>query len=152
MLLQVTREIRPEGGVVVGDDGSDVAGRAVRFALDEARRRDAPLHVLRAWTMMTAELPPDVPAGIVPSLSELESSTLAAEQARIAELIGDEAVEVHVCHGPPAQVLLAASESADVLIVGNRGRGGVASLLLGSVAEECVRRADCPVVVARGRL
>lgn len=151
---QVAREVRPEGGVVVGDDGSRAAADAVRYAAEEARRRGAVLHVVRAWTIMSADRPDDLPPGIVASLTELESSTREGEEARLTEVLGDAPgveVTVHVCHGPSAQALLTASETADVVVVGARGRGGFASLLLGSVAEQCVRHAGCPVLVVRGR-
>jgi nucleotide-binding universal stress UspA family protein len=152
MREQVAREVRPEGGVVVGDDGSRSAAAAVRYAAEEARRRGTTLHVLRAWTMMSAERPADVPPGIVPSLVEMAEATLEAERAHLTELLGSlDGVEVHVCHGPSAQSLIAASETADVIVVGSRGRGGFASLALGSVAEQVVRHAESPVVVVRGR-
>lgn len=147
------REVRPDGGVVVGDDGSPGAADAVRFAAAEARRRGVALHVVRAWSIVSAERPADVPVGIVPSLTELAESTETAERAHLDDLLGPDAgAEVHVCHGPSAQALIAASETADVVVVGSRGRGGFANLALGSVAEQCVRHADCPVIVVRGRV
>jgi nucleotide-binding universal stress UspA family protein len=149
---QVTRDVSPDGGVVVGDDGSAGAGRAVRYAAEEARRRGTTLHVLRAWTIVSAPRPDDLPAGIAASMTELEAATRAAEEARVADLLGDPPptpVEVHTCHGPPAQSLLKAAETADVVVVGSRGRGGFASLVLGSVAEQVVRHSAAPVIVVR---
>jgi nucleotide-binding universal stress UspA family protein len=149
---QVTREVSPDGGVVVGDDGSAGAAKAVRYAGEEAQRRGTTLHVIRAWTIVSAVRPEDVPAGIVPSITELELATRGAEESRIADLLGDPApgpVEVHTCHGPSAQSLLKAAETADVVVVGSRGRGGFASLMLGSVAEQVVRHSAAPVIVVR---
>lgn len=148
----VTKEVRPQGGVVVGDDGSRDAAEALRYAAGEAARRGTTLHVVRSWSIVTAERPEDLPAGIVASLTELEASTRRATEERVAELLGDAdvPVEVHVCHAPAVQTLLTASESADVLVVASRGRGGFSSLVLGSVAEQVVRHAHCPVVVVRG--
>jgi nucleotide-binding universal stress UspA family protein len=151
-LPEVTKHVRPEGGVVVGDDGSEGAARAVRYALEEARRRGATLHVLRAWSIMSTSRPADVPPGFAASLAEYEAAALAEEKARIDHLLGehvDVPVEVHCVHSPAAQALLAASETADVIVVGSRGLGGFRSLVLGSVAEQCIRHASGPVVVVR---
>ncbi|HSJ22385.1 MAG TPA: universal stress protein [Nocardioidaceae bacterium] len=151
-LPEVTKHVRPEGGVVVGDDGSEGAARAVRYALEEARRRGVTLHVLRAWSIMSTSRPADVPPGFAASLAEYEAAALAEEKARIDHLLGehvDVPVEVHCVHSPAAQALLAASETADVIVVGSRGLGGFRSLVLGSVAEQCIRHASGPVVVVR---
>jgi nucleotide-binding universal stress UspA family protein len=151
-LPEVTKHVRPEGGVVVGDDGSEGAARAVRYALEEARRRGVTLHVLRAWSIMSTSRPTDVPPGFAASLAEYEAAALAEESARIDHLLGehvDVPVEVHCVHSPAAQALIAASETADVIVVGSRGLGGFRSLVLGSVAEQCIRHASGPVVVVR---
>jgi nucleotide-binding universal stress UspA family protein len=145
------REVTPHGGVVVGDDGSSHASLAVRFAVEEAERRGATLHVIRAWSIMTSVRPEGVPFGVTPGILEMEASTLAAEQQRVERIVGDAGVdsEVHVVQGPSAQALIKASETADVVVVGNRGRGGFTTLVLGSVADQVIRHAHCPVVVVR---
>lgn len=143
-------EIHVSGGVVVGDDGSECAAHAVRTAAEEARRRDLPLHVVRAWSITTAVRPADIPRGIVPSVTEFEAATREAETARVRELIGDDLeAQVHVVHAAATSVLLQASQTADLLVVGTRGRGGFSHLLLGSVAEQCIRHAGCSVLVVR---
>lgn len=167
---QVVESVRPAGGVVVGDDGSACSARAVRFAAEEARRWGRPLHVVRAWSLTSAVRPAGSPFGYVPSLGEFERSTLADERRRVAELVGgtrgsadgthgsvgssgagggsdDVEVQVHVVHSPAAQALIEASRTADILVVGTRGRGGFAELLLGSVADQVLRHASGPVVV-----
>jgi nucleotide-binding universal stress UspA family protein len=151
-LPEVTKQVRPDGGVVVGDDGSEGAARAVRYALEEARRRGVTLHVLRAWSIMSTSRPADVPPGFAASLAEYEAAALDEEKARIHHLLGEDVdvpVEVHCVHSPAAQALIAASETADVIVVGSRGLGGFRSLVLGSVAEQCIRHASGPVVVVR---
>jgi len=151
-LSEVTKFARPDGGVVVGDDGSEGAARAVRYALEEARRRGTALHVVRAWSIMSTSRPADVPPGFAASLAEYEAAATAEEKARIEALLGadlDVPVEIHCVHSPAAQALIAASENADVIVVGSRGLGGFRSLVLGSVAEQCIRHASGPVIVVR---
>ena len=60
-------------------------------------------------------------------------------------------MRARVVEGNPAQVLLDASDGADLLVVGSRGHGGFAEALLGSVSQHCVHHAHCPVVVIRGQ-
>jgi nucleotide-binding universal stress UspA family protein len=144
-------EFRPDGGVVVGDDGSACGAAAIRAAALEAECRDVPLHVVRSWTIASAVRPADVPRGLVPSLLEFEAATLATEELRVKEVLKDAAdsAVVHVVHAPPAKALLTAAKTADLLVVGTRGMGGFERLLLGSVAEQCVRHAACSVLVVR---
>ena len=144
-------EFRPQGGVVVGDDGSACAAIAVRAAAEEAALRGLLLHVVRAWSITSAARPSDVPPGIVPSMTEFEAATLAQEQSRAGDLLrGSEAgAQVHVVHAGAVKALLCASETADLLVIGTRGGGGFQQLLLGSVAEQCIRHAHCSVLVVR---
>ncbi|MGH3330472.1 MAG: universal stress protein, partial [Nocardioidaceae bacterium] len=149
---EVTKQVRPDGGVVVGDDGSPDAAVALRYALEEARRRQSTLHVIRAWSIMSTSRPVEVPPGIAASLGEYEAAAMLEERTRVDNLLGETPgvpVEVHVVHRPAAPALIEASETADVLVVGSRGRGGFRSLVLGSVAEQCIRHAEGPVVVVR---
>ena len=145
-------EVRPAGGVLVGDDGSPCAAAAVREAAAEAVRRGVRLHVVRAWSLTSAVRPEDVPPGIVPSMLEFEAATVEAERRRVAELLADSPVEVevHAVHAAPARALVEASATADLLVVGTRGLGGFKHLLLGSVAEQCLRHAASNVLVVRG--
>ena len=144
-------ELRPGSGVLVGDDGSSCAGAAVRAAAAEAALHGTRLHVVRAWSITNAVRPADVPSGIVPSMLEFEAATLEAERRRVTELLGESPVhvEVHVVHAAPAKALIEAAETADLLVVGTRGHGGFKYLLLGSVAEQCLRHATCNVLVVR---
>jgi nucleotide-binding universal stress UspA family protein len=144
-------ELHPDGGVVVGDDGSTCAAAAVAVAAEEAVRRGVKLHVIRAWSITSAVRPPDVPHGIVPSTLEFQAATLDAERKRVAGLVAgtDVDVEVHAVHAAPAKALIDAAQTADLLVVGTRGRGGFKHLLLGSVADQCLRHAPRSVLVVR---
>jgi nucleotide-binding universal stress UspA family protein len=148
----VADQVEIDGGVVVGDDGSECAALALRWAAEEARLRQCKLHVVRAWSISSAPRPRSWKVGYAPSLAEYEEA-VAEEMGRdVSENIGDFAgldIECHAVHAPSAQVLLAASNGADLLVVGSRGRGGFAGLVLGSVTEQVVRHAGCAVVVIR---
>jgi len=90
----------------------------------------------------------------VPSEFEGESIAGAAEKI-LAEAVADVAgpeqesppVVTRIAEGPPAQVLLNAATGAELLVVGSRGHGTFAGMLLGSVSQHCVQHAPCPVVV-----
>ena len=148
---EVVKEVRPPGGVVVGDDGSPGAEVALRYALGEARRRNTDLHVIRAWRITTA-LSLSAQGGYVPALSELEADTRKDLQQRVNRILGDPEdvkLHVHTVYASAARALISASETADVVVVGSRGLGGFSSLLLGSVADQCTRHCACPVIVVR---
>ena len=140
-------------GIVVGVDESPPAMHALRWALDEARLRDVPLHVVTAWEFpFDTETGLDPPAGHkVAGVGALERSALEELDKAVAGVGGPEGVvlSTHVFRGSPVRVLLDAAEGADLLAVGSRGRGGFAGLLLGSVSRECIQHALCPVVVVR---
>jgi nucleotide-binding universal stress UspA family protein len=148
---RVATDLRPDGGVVVGDDGSRNAEVAIRYAVGEARRWRRPLLVVRAWTIPDGVRPADIPRTYVPSLEEVEKATLEETRRRARWITGDRDVvmEAHVVHGPAANALVTLLETADVLVIGSRGLGSVASVLLGSVAAHVIREATGPVVVVR---
>ncbi len=146
--------------VVVGVDGSAGARAALRWALAEARVRQAPLRIVHAWTYGFAggAAAGDAYFGYLasyPPLGNDVSDALhqAAEDvltAAIAEVVdGDEGVQIErqLIEGGAAQILVGAVGKDDLLVVGSRGHGGFADLLLGSVSLQCVHHAPCPVVV-----
>jgi nucleotide-binding universal stress UspA family protein len=140
------------GGVVVGHDGSDHARDALVWAATLAERASWPLHVVRAWRIATAPQPASWEPGFVPPITDYEAAVQADLEADVAELLGAEraaGVTCHVVHAAPAQALIEAAEGADLLVVGARGRGGFAGLLLGSVSDQVTRHAPCAVTVVR---
>ena len=140
------------GGVLVGDDGSAVSRAAVVWAAQDAARRGTTLHVLRAWSITRAPRPASWQPGYIPALPEWEASVVQDLQDRCTNVLADTdgvTFEVHAVHAPAAKALIEASAGADLVVVGTRGRGGFAGLVLGSVAEQVVRHAHCPVCVVR---
>ncbi len=150
-----TERVEIDGGVVVGDDMSRVSRAAVVWAAQDATRRGVSLHVLRAWSMTSAPRPASWAPGYIPAWSEWEAAVIEELRHRCKDLLADTtgtAVQMHAVHAPAAKALIEASKGADLVVVGSRGRGGFAGLVLGSVAEQVVRHAYCPVTVVRGQL
>jgi nucleotide-binding universal stress UspA family protein len=147
----VTEVVHLDGGILVGHDGSKCAQEALGWAARLAARADMDLHVLRAWSLMSAPRPSSWSPGYVPPLVEYEQAVHDELSRHVAAAGLDPAVRVtcHVVHTSPAQGMIAAAAGADLLVVGARGRGGVAGLLLGSVSDQVVHHAPCPVTVVR---
>ena len=135
--------------IVVGFDGSGSAQEALRFAVREARLRGAGLRVVTAWHLPTMAYGGGL-SGPEVDPAVLEESASAAQEAALAAL-GEQAdgveIERAVRMGQPAQVLTTEARGADLLVVGSRGRGGFAGLLLGSVSHQCALYAPCPIVI-----
>lgn len=136
--------------IVVGIDGSAASQRALEVAAEEARLRGARLVIVSAWdipvVMSTAVVyPPEIIDGI---RADTEAS-VAAAQTWVTEHEPQVECEGKVMQGPAATVLLEEAEDADMIVVGSRGRGGFSSLLLGSVSQQIVHHAPCPVLVVR---
>ena len=143
-------------GIVVGVDGSDHSHRALMWAMRQAVQQHVPL------TVVAVRPDPVRPAtGIYWGAHAYPEDTHNPEVARkaIQEIveqveneIGETApqVTVNVVTGDPAEELIKASRDADIVVVGSRGSGGFASLLMGSVSSKVTHHAACPVVVIRG--
>jgi nucleotide-binding universal stress UspA family protein len=147
----VREVVQVDGGIVVGHDGSKCAQEALAWAGRLARRADIDLHVVRAWAMMSAPQPSSWSPGYVPPLRDWEKAVHDELTAHVAAAGLDPSVRVtcHVVHKPPAQGLMTAAEGANLLVMGARGRGGFRGLLLGSVSDQLVHHAPCPVTVVR---
>ncbi|RBY97728.1 universal stress protein [Blastococcus sp. TF02-8] len=148
---EVNEAVRIDGGVVVGHDGSKCAQEALQWAGRLAQRADVDLHVVRGWSMTTAPQPSTWEPGYVPPLADWEKAVHDQLTAHVAAAGLDPSVRVtcHVVHRSPVQALLGAAEGASLLVVGARGQGGFAGLLLGSVSDQLVHHAPCPVTVVR---
>jgi nucleotide-binding universal stress UspA family protein len=150
-VAEVCEVVRVEGGIVFGHDGSRCAQEALAWAGRLALRADLDLHVVRAWSMMTAPQPSTWEPGYVPPLTDWEKAVYDELTEHVAAAGLDPKVRVtcHVVHKSPAPALMTAAEGANLLVVGARGRGGFAGLLLGSVSDQLVHHAPCPVTVVR---
>ena len=135
-------------GVVVGVDGSPGSMTALRFALEEARLRGTTLHLVAAWQFPAMAYAGGAGVGVTDLSAELNTRAgQAIDEALEAVDVADVAVEQHVLEGHPASVLLDAGAGADLLVVGSRGLGGFARMLLGSVGHEVTHHAPCPTVI-----
>ena len=145
----VTEQLPSVTGVVVGDDCSRNAHVAVRYAVEEAIRRRADLHIVRSWNLTSAPRPSSWAVGYMPSLLEWESAVLAELESEWGSLRSRvPALHLRPVHRSPKDVLIDASDTADLLVIGARGRGGrVRDWVLGSVTDAVLKNALCPVVV-----
>jgi nucleotide-binding universal stress UspA family protein len=132
--------------ILVGVDGSEGANKALEFAAAEAALRGARLRLVCAWEIHEALY--SGPAAISIDTFRLLAEKIVQEAVAAAEHLqpGVEC-EGEAIEGHPAQVLLDAAESAALIVMGHRGRGGFTSLLLGSVSQHVVHHARRPVVI-----
>jgi nucleotide-binding universal stress UspA family protein len=136
--------------IVVGIDGSDSSKEALAWAARQARLTASPLHVVIAW-----EIPTTYGwAAPLPDNLDFEADAEAVVKQEIEEVIGGDAtsrpdVTYSVVEGHPAAVLLHEAESASLVVVGSRGHGAFAGMMLGSVGLHLASRADCPVLIVR---
>ncbi|AMW15143.1 universal stress protein UspA [Streptomyces qaidamensis] len=154
-VLVVREQPHADGPIVLGVDGSAAGQKAVDFAFAEAALRDAPLVALHTWTTWNAPMPapqdPSMPYANPPgALAEGEERLLSEALAGHQERYPGVPVEHKVVHGGTRESLIEASRSAQLMVVGARGRGGFAGLLLGSVSQALLHHAHCPVAVVRG--
>ncbi|MCW6006085.1 universal stress protein [Micromonospora sp. CPCC 205371] len=141
--------------VVVGVDGSPEAEAAVRWAAARLQHTSGRLHLLHAYA-----LPPPAPAMPLTALPTYDvnvedygragQAVLAAAGELAAGLVGRARVTTQLVPGGAAAALVDASTTADLAVVGSRGRGGFMGLLLGSVSAQLTSHAHCPTIVVRG--
>lgn len=137
------------GRIVVGVDDSSHGRAALAWAYAQAKLRGANLEIVHAW-----DYPYQGPRTSVTVPKDLMQLDAAEElEAVVRDLVVDEsdgvAVHAGLVEGGAAEVLINASNDAELVVVGSRGRGGLASKLLGSTSHAVVQYANCPVVVIR---
>jgi nucleotide-binding universal stress UspA family protein len=147
--IVASEEAAESGQIVVGVDGSEPSKSALQWA-----RRLAPALGSRVQAVIAWHYPPDIgfgwPDGWDP---QVDAQRVLANT--VAEVYGaDEAsaVDTLVSEGSATKALLDASSGAQMLIVGSRGHGGFAGLLLGSLSSACAEHAHCPVLVVHDRM
>lgn len=141
--------------VLVGFDGSPGAFGALEAACEQARRLRTEVLAITAWTSAVEVSSPHYWASTYPVRSPgevaLDEAERVADRARSwAAAQHDVTVTCDVAEGRAVQVLLRHTHHAGLVVVGTRGRGGFASLVLGSTSRAVVQRAECPVLVTRG--
>jgi nucleotide-binding universal stress UspA family protein len=140
-------------GIVVGIDGSEAADAALAFALGEAQLRKLPLRIVCAWEIPAVEY---AGAAFVPTPDLSESAERDAEETlgrAVAKLGPDPGIHVETAavHGHPAKVLVEQARDATLLVVGTRGHGGLASLVLGSVSQAVAHHCPTPLAIVPAR-
>jgi nucleotide-binding universal stress UspA family protein len=150
-LMTTSDNEAPQRPVVVGIDGSDSSIDALRTAQRLAVALGAPLRVVAAWRYRAAGfgLPP---LGLVPVMLDPspKDEAKAVMSRSLKAVFGDEApagVQTAIIEGAAAETLIGESRNAELLVVGSRGRGGFAGLLLGSVSAACAEHAHSSVLI-----
>lgn len=161
--------------VVVGIDGSEQSYAALRWAAEEARCRSARLHIVHVYEPVkptnASAAAAVVAAGVWPAPTsgdtvlsqarrqDAEDTAVAQQHAegRVRQLVaaakadldGLEVERSAVADDHPSGALVRMSRDAELLVIGSRGLGGFVGLLLGSVGQQCVHHATCPVLIVR---
>ena len=139
--------------IIVGVEGSGGAKQALRWAINEAKLRDAKIEVVTAYTSTFVSTASDVNYTPVETINLQEQ--IQEMQKEVVDSVLDSLdsksdipeIECKLIKGRPANALISAAESVDMLVVGSRGRGGFKGLLLGSVSHQIVQHSKCPVVI-----
>ena len=137
---------------VIGLDGSEHADNALSWATMNAPGRAEGLQLVTAWQMPVVGAYPMASPAVMPFDAEELKAEAASEFVELAERTHEKLsipVDVAVAQGGPAAVLLEASTHGSLLVVGSRGRGGFARLMLGSTSTQCATHATVPTVVVR---
>ena len=132
------------GRIVVGIDGSENSHRSLAWAAEEASLHGSSLHVIHSWTFPAA-----MPGADGRPAADLKGAAEKVLEDAIATLGPEPGVEIQreIANELAAHALIHASEGADMVVVGSRGRGGFGGLLLGSVSQQVAQHAHCPIVI-----
>ena len=143
---------RDSSPIVVGVDGSESSRHALQWAAREAEAKGISVRVISTYAIPAiamAEPGFSYEPANVQELADYARKVVATEVAKASKAHPKVKFEAEVFEGSAAQALTEASARASMLVVGSRGHGGFVGLLLGSVSQQCVTHAHCPVVVVR---
>jgi nucleotide-binding universal stress UspA family protein len=131
--------------IVVGVDGSQHGNAALVWAVEEAKVHKGEITAVFAWQMPFIGIPGAF------DRDEMEKLSKTFVEEAVHFVIPDEPIPITklVAQGDVSASLIEAAKDADLLVLGSRGRGGFAGLKLGSVSQECVQHAACPVVIIK---
>jgi len=135
--------------VVVGVDGSEESLLAAEWAAMEAKRHRLPLRIVSAPAMPPRMQAYQVSPAVADALRAAATRALRTAVARAEEVAPGLEITTDLLSGPPAVAVAGSGSSAAVLVVGARGAGGFAAMILGSVSRHAAIRAKCPVIVVR---
>jgi nucleotide-binding universal stress UspA family protein len=147
-----TAAVIPAESIIVGNDGSAGSAKSLEVALTVAEGLNAPVVIVRCWSIDTAPHGALFDRGFVASFEEITAAVreqLIKDTREVAENHPSVPIRYLAILGQPAETLVRLSAGRRMLVLGSRGLGGFASLLLGSVSEQCVHHASCPVLVVR---
>lgn len=135
--------------IVVGVDGSGHADAALAWAIEEAKLRQATLRIVHAWQYlpMVAEPMAALPSTPFQELADTAKLVVSETLERVAGGEPGVPLDIRIVEGSPGPAVLDAAADATLIVMGSRGRGGFAGLLLGSVSQQVTHHAHCPVVV-----
>jgi len=138
-----------DGNIVVGIDGSGASVAALRLGVEEARVRGIGVDAVRVWSMPLIDGVAAVGPAALPWEELADAARVALDRVVESVVAEGEPVPVRrlVVEGSPAYRLVELARDAPMLIVGTRGEGGFMGLLMGSVAQQVLHHATCPVVV-----
>lgn len=134
--------------IVVGVDGSEPSRHALRWARFLAGSLGVGIDAVATW-----QLPAVIAWGGYPMDWDPGKDTMTMLETTLTEVFGDDrptSLQALVCEGSAARVLLDASKTARMLVIGSRGHGGFAGAMLGSVSSACAHHGACPVLVVHG--
>ncbi|MDN5768307.1 MAG: universal stress protein [Humibacillus sp.] len=150
---QVAAEPRQEHQTVVGVDGSAASAQALRWACEHVSANGEPGEVLAVCVRTIAPLPEDLSIGTWPWRDGDPGDPVLAMLDEIAGQVGRDfplvTIRRQVLQGHPVDELIRLSETAELVIVGARGHGAIAGMLLGSVSRRLINHSHCSVAVVR---
>src|SRR5215207_5020011 len=140
------------GHIVVGVDGSELSRAALLWAAREAELRHCPLDVVYGWQVSTEPRPPGEWGGVAPPLEAYEEQAARRTREIVDEVLPNGVsceLTVHAIHKTAGRALLSMCSIADLMVIGAKPHGRLASWLVGSVSDETLKNASCTVVVVR---